>query len=54
MDFQTTGIAVFSVPPVKMIITGNKISNNAIGIWLSEAPGPGGEPRVPALHHVQA
>ena len=36
IDFKTTGIAVFSVPPVKMIITGNKISNDAIGIWLSK------------------
>jgi nitrous oxidase accessory protein NosD len=35
MDFETTGIAVFSVPPVSMTITGNSISNNAIGIWLS-------------------
>jgi hypothetical protein len=34
-DFQTTGVAVFSVPPVTMTITGNQISNNAIGIWLS-------------------
>jgi nitrous oxidase accessory protein NosD len=35
-DFKTTAIAVFSVPPVTMVITGNKISNNAIGIWLSK------------------
>jgi nitrous oxidase accessory protein NosD len=35
MDFQTTGIAVFSVPPVSMTITGNQISDDAIGIWLS-------------------
>ncbi|HEX4432654.1 MAG TPA: hypothetical protein VHZ96_25510 [Frankiaceae bacterium] len=35
-DFKTTAIAVFSVPPVSMVITGNKISNNAIGIWLSK------------------
>jgi nitrous oxidase accessory protein NosD len=35
MDFQTTGIAVFSVPPVTMTITGNQISHDAIGIWLS-------------------
>ncbi|HSY15763.1 MAG TPA: hypothetical protein VK816_07240 [Jatrophihabitantaceae bacterium] len=34
-DFMTTAIAIFSVPPVHMTITGNKISNNAIGIWLS-------------------
>jgi nitrous oxidase accessory protein NosD len=34
-DFQTTGIAVFSVPTVTMTITGNQISNNAIGSWLS-------------------
>jgi nitrous oxidase accessory protein NosD len=34
-DFKTTAIAVFSVPHVTMTITGNKISNNAIGIWLS-------------------
>ena len=35
-DFKTTAIAVFSVPRVSMVITGNKISNNAIGIWLSK------------------
>jgi nitrous oxidase accessory protein NosD len=35
MNFQTTGLAVFSVPPVSMTITGNQISNDAIGIWLS-------------------
>lgn len=34
-DFETTGIAVFSVPPVSMTITGNQISDDAIGIWLS-------------------
>jgi parallel beta-helix repeat protein len=26
---------VFSVPPVTMTITGNQISHDAIGIWLS-------------------
>ena len=31
VDFKTTGIAVFSAPPVKMIITGNRISNDASG-----------------------
>jgi nitrous oxidase accessory protein NosD len=36
MDFQTTGIAVFSVPPVEMTITHNRIFNNEIGIWLSD------------------
>jgi nitrous oxidase accessory protein NosD len=35
VNFQTTGLAVFSVPPVTMTITGNQISNDAIGIWLS-------------------
>ena len=34
-DFQTTGIAVFSVPTVHMTIAHNRISNNEIGIWLS-------------------
>jgi nitrous oxidase accessory protein NosD len=34
-DFQTTGVAVFSVPPVTMTITGNQIYDDAIGIWLS-------------------
>ena len=35
VDFQTTGIAIFSVPPVHMTIAGNVIHDNAIGIWLS-------------------
>ena len=35
MDFQTTGIAVFSVVPAHMVIAHNKIRDNAIGIWLS-------------------
>jgi nitrous oxidase accessory protein NosD len=35
VDFQTTGIAVFSVPPVRMTIRDNEISDNEIGIWLS-------------------
>jgi nitrous oxidase accessory protein NosD len=34
-DFKTTGIAVFSVPPVRMTIRDNEISDNEIGIWLS-------------------
>lgn len=34
-DFQTTGIAIFSVPPAHMTIAGNVIHDNAIGIWLS-------------------
>ena len=42
MDFETTGIAVFSVPPVSMTITGNQISDNAIGIWLSTTVTAGG------------
>jgi parallel beta-helix repeat protein len=36
MDFDTTGIAVFSVPAVHMTIAANRISDNAIGIWLSQ------------------
>jgi len=35
-DFQTTGIAVFSVPAVHMRITGNVIFHNSIGVWLSK------------------
>jgi nitrous oxidase accessory protein NosD len=35
-DFKTTGIAVFSVPPVHMTIRDNTIFNNRIGIWLSK------------------
>lgn len=35
-DFQTTAIAVYSVPPVAMTISGNSIRSNAIGIWLTD------------------
>lgn len=34
-DFQTTGIAIFSVVAAHMVITDNKIHDDAIGIWLS-------------------
>jgi len=34
-DFQTTGIAVFSVPAVQMTIAHNLIAHDEIGIWLS-------------------
>ena len=32
---ETTGIAVYSVPPTSMTISGNTIRSNAIGIWLT-------------------
>jgi hypothetical protein len=35
MDFQTTGIAIFSAVPAHMVIADNKIHDDAIGIWLS-------------------
>ncbi|HTN81341.1 MAG TPA: hypothetical protein VMK16_16850 [Acidimicrobiales bacterium] len=35
-NFETTGIAVYSVPPTSMTISGNTIRNNAIGIWLTD------------------
>jgi hypothetical protein len=34
-DFQTTGIAIFSVPTTHMVIADNKIHDDAIGVWLS-------------------
>jgi len=34
-DFQTTGIAVFSVPTVHMTIAHNLVAHDEIGIWLS-------------------
>jgi nitrous oxidase accessory protein NosD len=34
-DFETTGIAVYAVPPTAMTISGNVIRNNAIGVWLT-------------------
>ena len=34
-NFATTGISIYSVPPQTMTITGNKIRNNQIGIWLT-------------------
>ena len=34
-DFQTTGIAIFSVPTAHMVISHNKIHDDEIGIWLS-------------------
>ena len=41
-DFQTTAIAVYSVPHATITIAGNLIRHNAIGIWLTDtitAPG---------------
>ena len=35
-DFDTTAIAVYSVPATQMTITGNTIRNNRIGIWLTD------------------
>lgn len=35
VDFQTTGIAVYSAPTVEMTIRHNRIFDNEIGIWLS-------------------
>ena len=34
-DFETTGIAIYSVPPATMTVTGNFIHSNQIGIWLT-------------------
>ena len=34
-DFQTTAIAIYSVPTATLTITGNTIRSNAIGIWLT-------------------
>jgi len=34
-DFQTTGIAIFSVPTANFVIAANRIHDNKIGIWLS-------------------
>ncbi len=34
-NFQTTAIAVYSIPPVTMRISGNLIHNDAVGIWLT-------------------
>jgi nitrous oxidase accessory protein NosD len=36
MNFATTAIAVYSVPPVQMTIAHNVIHDNAIGIWLTD------------------
>ena len=35
-NFATTGIAIYSVPPVHMQIAHNVIRDNAIGIWLTD------------------
>lgn len=35
-DFDTTAIAVYSVPTVQMTITGNTIGNDRIGVWLTD------------------
>jgi hypothetical protein len=34
-DFETTAIAIYSVPPAEITISGNHIHNNTIGIWLT-------------------
>jgi parallel beta-helix repeat protein len=41
-DFDTTAIAVYSVPAVQMTISGNTIRNNRIGIWLTNTVQPTG------------
>ena len=35
IDFQTTGIAIYSAVPTNMVISHNRIHDDAIGIWLS-------------------
>jgi nitrous oxidase accessory protein NosD len=50
-NFKTTAIAVFSVPTVRMTITDNTISRNAIGIWLSTTVTAKGL-RDNEFHHV--
>ena len=35
-NFATTGIAIYSVPPVQLTIANNAIRDNAIGIWLTD------------------
>lgn len=35
-NFQTTGIAVYSVPSVQMTIRDNTIRYNQVGIWLTD------------------
>lgn len=35
-NFATTGIAIYSVPPVQLRIAGNVVRDNAIGIWLTD------------------
>jgi len=35
-DFETTAIAVYSVPEAQMTISGNRIRNDTIGIWLTD------------------
>ena len=34
-DFETTAIAIYSVPPAEVTISGNHIHDNTIGIWLT-------------------
>ena len=40
-DFETTAIAIYSVPPATMAIAGNVIRDNAIGLWLTNTISPG-------------
>lgn len=35
MDFRTTGIAIFSVPPAAMTVSDNTIRDDYYGIWVS-------------------
>jgi nitrous oxidase accessory protein NosD len=50
-DFHTTGIAVYSAATVHMVITDNTISNDDIGIWLSNTVTAAGL-RDNDYHHV--
>jgi nitrous oxidase accessory protein NosD len=35
-NFKTTAVAVYSVPPVHMVIRNNVFRHNAIGVWLTD------------------
>jgi hypothetical protein len=41
-NFKTTGIAVYSVPTVHMVIKNNVIRHNQIGVWLTNTVHPTG------------
>jgi hypothetical protein len=51
-DMQTTGIAIYSAPHIHMVVRGNSISNNQIGIWASNTVTAHGL-HDNAFHHVQ-